>query len=186
MRRQFLLLQRRFALNRRCSFSFFDSRSFIFSPHLDLGSARGSLPASPCGSTCRRCLLASGGSLPVLLSPPSRCSALDALAGCDSASSARSHGVGVLVFGVATVCRFASRRPIAALVPSLSSSSSRPALCQLAASPPVPCSLGLAADSLVCAAASSCCIGLFLALRSSLACAVEVWVGAARRGTFCY
>ena len=72
------------------------------------------------GSTCRRCLLAPGGSLPVFLSPPSRCGALDALAGCDSASSAafpwRMTSVGVSVFGVATVCRFASRRPIAALV----------------------------------------------------------------------
>ena len=59
----------------------------FFSPHLDLGLARGPLPASPWGSTCRRCLRAPAP-LPVLLSPPSCCDALDALAGCDSASSA--------------------------------------------------------------------------------------------------
>ena len=50
LRRQFLLLQRRFTLHRRCSFSFFWTPEVLFvlicfsrSPHLDWGLARGPL-----------------------------------------------------------------------------------------------------------------------------------------------
>ncbi len=50
---------------------------------LDLG-----LPASPWGSTCRCCLLAPVP-VPMFLSPPSRFHALDALAGCEFASSVK-------------------------------------------------------------------------------------------------
>ena len=157
------------------------------------------------GSTCRRCLLAPGGSLPVFLSPPSRCGALDALAGCDSASSAafpwRMTSVAVSVFGVATVCRFASRRPIAALVGHVRlgpiavflvvQTSSLSACCvatrSLVLHLPCPLSFSVSPQTRLFvmrppAVASDC------SWRSGrrLLAPWEVWVGAARRGTFCY
>ncbi len=61
---------------------------FSRSPHLDLGGLGAWAP--PCVALGLHVspLPRAPGPLPLLLSPPSRCGALDSLAGCDSVSSA--------------------------------------------------------------------------------------------------